>query len=115
MNYKELLSEIKKHNEINDVQNQFGDPNRLYCVVVFKNESWPKRERDYTLEERSYVFTSDNKAFISRMYGRSIFATTLDGQEHVRLDWYIGEWSVEDCYFMSKEDYEKIKEKEKQN
>ena len=49
------------------------------------------------------------------MYGRSIFATTLDGQEHVRLDWYIGEWSVEDCYFMSKKDYEKIKEKEKQN
>ena len=42
---KELLEEIHKHNELNNVTSQYGDKNPLTCVIVFKNESWPKRTK----------------------------------------------------------------------
>lgn len=97
---KELLEEIHKHNELNNVTSQYGDKNPLTCVIVFKNESWPKRKRDYTVEERSYEFSSDNKRFIPGMGGNSIFATCLDGYSDalIRLDYYLGDWVVDYCY-----------------
>ena len=75
---KELLKAIDEHNEANKVESQFSDKNPLWCVVVFKNESWPHRNRNYTLKERSYKFRSDNKRFLPKMCGTSIFAECLD-------------------------------------
>ena len=57
----------------------------------------------YTLEERSYEFTNDNKAFLDNL-GYSIFATSLDGTDFVRLENYLADegnkdgWKVEYCY-----------------
>lgn len=96
---KELLEEIHKHNALHHVTSQYGDKNPLTCVIVFKNESWPKRKRDYTVEERSYEFRSDNKRFVPGMGGNSIFASCLDGSDDlIRLDYYLGDWVVDYCY-----------------
>ena len=99
LTYKELVERIHKHNALTQPKSQYGDSNPLLCVIVFKNESWPKRKSDYPLEARSYEFRSDEKRFISGLGGNSIFAHTLDGKEHgVRLDWYIGDWEIDYCY-----------------
>lgn len=97
---KELLKAIDEHNEANKVESQFSDKNPLWCVVVFKNESWPHRNRNYTLKERSYKFRSDNKRFLPKMCGTSIFAECLDEWEDqcIRLDFYLHDWKVDYCY-----------------
>ena len=100
MTFDELWNAIKKHNEEHNVARQWGDSDPLTCVVVFKNEAWPERERDYTLEERSYKFRSDEKHFLDTMLGNSIFAETLDGSDSCRLDWYLYEWPIDYCYIM---------------
>lgn len=72
-------------------------------VAVIKSESFDK---EYTLEERSYKFTNDNKAFIDGMGGYSIFADSLDGSDKgVRLEQYVeyGDWKV-DYYYILQED-----------
>lgn len=100
MTWKELRTIIDQHNVENNVSRQYGDKDPLWCVVVFKNESWPERKKDYSLKERSYKFRSDNKYFIAGMCGNSIFAETLDGSDSCRLDWYLGDWEIEYCYIM---------------
>lgn len=95
--FEQLCNAFYKHNEDNNVTSQFDDPNPLVGVVVFKSENWP--HQDYSLESRSYRFTSDNKFFISGMGGNSIFANNLDKTDHgVRLDWYLGSWQIDYCY-----------------
>ena len=77
-----------------------------YYVIVFTKESF---QHEYTLEERSYAFSSDNKWFCPCMCGKSLFANCLDKKDKgVRLDWYFGEWEIEYCYEISKEEYEAI-------
>lgn len=57
---------------------------------------------------RTYVITSDNKAFRPNMGGYSIFGCSLDGSDiGVRLDQYMAEerggkngWKVETCYIL---------------
>lgn len=99
LTYKELVDLIAKHNKEHNVTSQFGDKHPLHCVIVFKNDSWPKREKDYPLESRSYEFTSDNKRFVPGLGGNSIFASCLDGSDQlIRLDWYIHEWDIDYCY-----------------
>ena len=61
-----------------------------------------------SLESRSYVVSSNNKAYRSCMGGYSIFAHNLDGSDpHIRLEAYMAEerggkdsWRVEYCYLM---------------
>lgn len=100
MTWKELKTIIYEHNIENNVELQFGDKDPLMCVIVFKNESWPMRKKNYPAKARSYKFRSDNKYFIARMCGRSIFAETLDGTDSCRLDWYLGDWIIDYCYIM---------------
>lgn len=76
-----------------------GNPESIEAVVVFTGEGMNRD--DYTVEQRSYRFSSDNKYFLSDQIGNSIFADCLDGTEHgVRIDWYIHEWEVDYCYIV---------------
>ena len=95
----QLFDAIREHNMDHSIKSQYSDPNPLNCVIVFKNESWPTREEDYSLESRSYEFRSDEKYFLPEMGGNSIFATSLDKSDvNVRLDHYLGKWKVDYCY-----------------
>ncbi|MCH5352117.1 MAG: hypothetical protein J1E06_01395 [Acutalibacter sp.] len=68
-------------------------------------------EQEYSLESRTYVVSSDNKAFQPNMGGYSIFASSLDGSDPcVRLEQYMAAeyggkdgWQIERCYMMSDE------------
>lgn len=79
-----------------------GNEKRLEGVVVFTEDSFTK---PYTEIQRSYEFTSDNKAFLPNQNSNSIFANCLDGTDDgVRIDWYMHDkempWKVEYCYLM---------------
>ena len=93
----ELFGICYKHNDENKITTQYGDENPLYAVVVFKQENFTT---EYPIESRSYKFRSDNKYFISDMGGNSIFAQSLDGEDSLRLDWYIREWKIDYCYIL---------------
>lgn len=93
-----------------DLKETFCELNRntptenLTAHIVFAEDSYNK---PYPLLSRSYIFTSDNKAFYPKMGGYSIFAYCLDGSDQgVRLDWYMSEegiengWKVQDCYIL---------------
>ena len=68
-------------------------------------------EQEYSLESRTYVVSSDNKAFQTNKGGYSIFASSLDGSDPcVRLEQYLAAeyggkdgWQIERCYMMSDE------------
>ena len=79
-----------------------GNKERLEGVVVFTEDSFSKH---FTEQERSYQFSSDNKAFIANQSSNSIFADCLDGTDDgVRIDWYMHDdkmpWKVEYCYLL---------------
>ena len=92
----QLFEKFAEHNEKYNVRSQFDDKNHLVGVIVFKSDNWP--DKNFSLESRSYAFTSDNKFFIPGMGGNSIFARNLDGTDNIRLDWYLGQWRVDYCY-----------------
>lgn len=95
----QLFDAIREHNMDHSIKSQYSDPEPLSCVIVFKNESWPTRKEDYSLESRSYEFRSDEKYFLPEMGGNSIFADSLDGSDKgVRLDHYLHMWKVDYCY-----------------
>ena len=70
-------------------------------------------EETYSLESRTYVVSSDNKAYQPNMGGYSIFAVALDGSDNgVRLEQYLSTeyggqdgWQIERCY-MAADDVE---------
>ena len=78
---------------------------RMTGCIVFTEGSF---EKPYPLESRSYVVSSNNKAYRSCMGGYSIFAHNLDGSDpHIRLEAYMAEerggkdgWRVAYCYLM---------------
>lgn len=80
----------------------------LTGYIVFSPASF---EKEYSLESRTYVVSSDNKAYRPNMGGYSIFATSLDGSDPcVRLEQYMASehggkdgWQIERCYMMSDE------------
>ena len=73
-------------------------------------------EEKYSLESRTYVVSSDNKAYQPIMGGYSIFAVALDGSDNgVRLEQYLSTeyggqdgWQIERCY-MAADDVERAK------
>lgn len=91
----ELFEIFKKHNK----ENPDADP--ITGVIVYDASSWEGKQ--YTLEERSYRVTSDNRAFQEGKIANSIFGYCLDGKDlGVRLDYYPN-WKVEYCYLERKE------------
>ena len=101
LTFGEVSSIFSKHNSENGVKSQFEDENPLYAVAVISADTFNK---EFSLEERSYRFRSDNKAFLSDMIGNSIFANSLDGSDTgVRLDRYMNGdsgwiWKIDYCY-----------------
>lgn len=85
----------------------------LTGYIVFSPASF---DQEYSLESRTYVVSSDNKAFIPNMGGYSIYASSLDGSDRfVRLEWYMASeqggkdgWQIERCY-MSADEVKKAK------
>lgn len=71
--------------------------------IVFTEDSFSK---PYTEEQRTYVVSSNNKAYIPNMGGFSIYGSSLDGSDtNVRLERYMADlhggkdgWKVERCY-----------------
>ncbi len=80
----------------------------LTGYIVFSQASFNK---PYSLESRTYVVSSDNKAYRPNMGGYSIYADSLDGSnQNVRLEQYMSAekggpdgWQIERCYMMSDE------------
>jgi Uri superfamily endonuclease len=77
----------------------------LCGYIVFSEDSFKDH---FSEQSRTYVVSSDNKAFKPGMGGYSIFGSCLDGtDQNIRLEGYIrGEkaWHIERCY-MKKDDY----------
>ena len=75
--------------------------------IVFSPDSFDK---PYSEQSRTYVVSSNNKAFISGAGGYSIYGSCLDGtDQYVRLEGYMrGEnaWKIDRCY-MKRDDYER--------
>ena len=67
--------------------------------------------KEYPLESRTYVVSSDNKAYQPNKGGYSIFAVALDGSDAgVRLEQYLSSeyggqdgWQIERCYMTADE------------
>jgi len=76
--------------------------------IVFTEGSFTEK---YPLESRTYVVSSDNKAYRPNMGGYSIYATSLDGTDkNVRLEAYMAAekggkdgWKIERCYMKERE------------
>ena len=85
--------------------------NRVTGYIVFSQDSFDK---PFSEEARTYVISSNNKAFQSGMGGYSIYASALDGSDPmVRLERYMQAekggsdgWKIERCYM--KEDSHEI-------
>lgn len=84
-----------------------GTETHCYMVAVITEDSFDKK---FTLEERSYKFSNDNKAFIDGQLGYSIFSDSLAGDDPgVRLEYYLEEegnangWKVDYCYLLKEE------------
>ena len=94
--------EMKNH--FREVEKEYGE--HITGYIVFSQDSFTK---PYSLESRTYVVSSDNKAFQPNKGGYSIFAEALDGTDRgVRLEQYMAEefggkdgWKVERCYMKS--------------
>ncbi len=96
-----IYSEVK---EIFQEWNRNHPGEELTAHIVFTVDSFMK---EYPLLSRTYVVSSNNKAFRPNMGGYSIFGDSLDGTDlGVRLEGYMAEegnpggWKVEDCYIL---------------
>ena len=98
MKYREIYNLFCEHE-------RNSPKHHLTAYITFAPESFAPGS-NYTERERTYVVSSDNKAFRPRISGFSIFGSCLDGKSDpcVRLDQYIPDayggkdgWIVEDC------------------
>lgn len=93
-----------------ELTNRFREAEKLYGkhltgYIVFSQASF---EKPYPVESRTYVVSSDNKAFQPNKGGYSIFANALDGSDNnVRLERYMASelggtdgWQIERCYML---------------
>ena len=107
LTYQELKSLFRQREErLAKVPTKPED--HLVGCIVFTEDSFTV---PYSLEERTYVVSSNNKAFQPNMGGYSIYASSLDGSDcNVRLEGYMAEegngergWKVDYCYLMNME------------
>lgn len=97
------------YREMSDVFHHVNDKHKepVCGYIVFSPDSFDKA---YSEQSRTYVVSSNNKAFISGSGGYSIYGSCLDGTDQcVRLEGYMrGEnaWKIDRCY-MKMDDYER--------
>ena len=80
----------------------------LTGYITFSQDSFTK---PYSAESRTYVVSSNNKAYQPNMSGYSIYASSLDGLDtNIRLERYMAAekggptgWQIERYYMMSDE------------
>lgn len=97
MNYQELKSLFCKH--------ESSAPNIHLTAYITFSSFGPENTKEYPWEARTYVVSSDNKAFQPNMGGYPIFENFLDSTDRcIRLESYIKEerggadgWVVEEC------------------
>jgi hypothetical protein len=98
MNYKELKQLFLEHEQ--------NCPEAPLTAYITFSSFGPENQEEYSWESRTYVISSDNKAFQPTMGGYSIFGHCLDGKSDpcLRLDYYMSEerggkngWVVEEC------------------
>lgn len=97
LTYSALAALFREH------ESNRGSNEPMIGYIVFTTNSFSK---EYPLESRTYVVSSDNKAYQAGKKGYSIYGSCLDGTDsYVRLDWYMQEekgpkegWRVEYCY-----------------
>ena len=98
MNYRELkniFQELKRTSPRED----------LTAHIIFTEDSFASQ---YPLLSRTYLVSSDNKAYWTGMFSKSIFGYCLapDSDQGARLDWYMAEegnsggWKVQECYIL---------------
>ena len=101
LSYAELTSRF------HDIESRRSG-NHLTGYIVFSQDSFSE---PYSEESRTYVVSSNNKAFQPNMGGYSIFGSALDGSDtNIRLECYMqaergGEngWKIERCYLKESE------------
>lgn len=97
------------YREMSDVFHHVNDKHKepVCGYIVFSSDSFDK---PYSEQSRTYVVSSNNKAFISGAGGYSIYGSCLDGTDQcIRLEGYMrGEnaWKIDRCY-MKRDDYER--------
>lgn len=82
--------------------------NWKYGMITFAQSSF---SREYSIDARTYVFTSDNKVFNPKMMGNSLFATSLDRSDYTEICQYIATqhpWEIEGVWVISEEDYNAV-------
>ena len=101
LTYGELAKIFRDH--------ESGHPKKhLTGAIVFTEGSF---EKDYSKESRTYIVSSENKAFMPNMGGYSIFGSALDGSDNnVRLEQFMAAekggkngWKVDYCYLIEED------------
>lgn len=102
-----LNQEIEKDVTYYELKKKFREAEEqgihIVGYITFSNDSFYD---DYSLDSRTYIVSSDNKAFQSEKGGYSIFASNVEGTDFcVRLDAYMRDehggkdgWIIERCY-----------------
>lgn len=88
-----------------EYEREHNQTKHLTAHIVFTEGSF---EKDYSKESRTYIVSSDNKAFQPNKSGYSIYGSCLDGTDPcVRLEEYMAEerggkdgWVVDHCYLV---------------
>ena len=96
--YKELKAAFEEHE-------YSGKKGHLRGLIVFTEDSFTKPCRE---SSRTYIVSSDKKAFQPNMCGYSIWGSAIDGTDPgVRLEQYMMEehggkdgWKVDCCYLL---------------
>ena len=99
--YGELAEAFREH------ERTHTDGTHLRGAIVFTENSFTEQ---YSLDARTYLLSSNNKAFIPGMGGYSIYASAKDGSDPlVRLEAYMAEerggedgWKVDYCYLIER-------------
>lgn len=96
MTYQELKSLFCAHEQAN--------PRIHLTAHITFSRFGSTNKREYNRQERTYIISSNNKAFQPSKGGYSIYGSCLDGTECIRLERYMREeyggtdgWIVEDC------------------
>lgn len=106
MNTREEVSYQKLKDWFRSIEQEIAngsEQNHANGWIVFTEDSF---EKPYSLEERTYLVSSNNKAFMPNMGGYSIYGNSLDGSDTmVRLEQYMCDekggpdgWKIEACY-----------------
>lgn len=96
------------YQRLSEIFNYVNDTHKspVSGYIVFSRDSFDK---PYSEQSRTYVVSSDNKAYIAGVGGYSIFGSCLDGSDqNIRLERYMhgdNAWKIERCY-MQRDDYE---------